>query len=131
LDKDECLETLSAKVQMHAKDCLIEVVDDFDNLWNGARAQEGESCQWGMPSQQQRTLDWQLGVEELDRVCRAFGKFGCSASFDGQQWIVYHLRAWQQAHQFTVGDVVHKTSTEMIVAASDGLVSILYFEKAR
>ena len=131
LGNDECLETLSAKTQMLAKDCVAEVVDDFDNLWNGARAQQGEVSHWRMPSQQQQTLDWQLSVEVLDRICRAFGKFGCNATFDGQQWVVYHLRAWQQAHQFMIGEVVHKTSTEMIVAASDGLVSMLYFENAR
>ena len=130
VDKDETLESLSAKTQMHAKDCLLEAVNDFDHLWDSAHSQKGDVSVWGNPPKEMRTLDWQLGVEDLDRICRAFGKFGCHAAFDGQQWMVYLLKAWKQSHTYTIGEVVHKTSTEMIVAANDGLVSLVYFSKA-
>lgn len=129
VDEQECLETLSAKVQMCARDRLLDVVNDFDHLWQKAKPQQGQVTHWGIPSNEQRTLDWQFGIDRLDRICRAFGKFGCYATFDNQQWIVYSLRAWKQAHDYTIGEVVHKTSTEMIVAAADGLVSLIYFQK--
>jgi len=129
VDEDETLESLSAKTQIHAKNWLPDVLNNFDQLWESAEPQKGDVSYWGNPSNEERTLNWQLGVDKLDRICRAFGKFGCYASFDGQQWMVYLLKAWKQSHQYTVGDVVHKTSTEMIVAASDGLVSLVYFSK--
>ena len=129
VDDDETLESLSAKTQIQAKKSLLEVVNNFDQMWETAEPQKGNVSYWGTPSKEERTLDWELGVEKLDRLCRAFGKFGCYATFDNQQWMVYLLKAWEQPHQYTVGEVVHKTSTEMIVAASDGLVSLVSFSK--
>lgn len=129
VDNDETLESLSAKLQMLAKSCLLEVVNDLDNLWVSAIPQSGEVSVWGTPTSEQRTIDWQWSVEKIDRMCRAFGKFGCFASFDSQDWIVYLLKGWKQSHDYQPGNVVHRTSTEMIVAASDGLVSLVYFSK--
>ena len=130
LTSDERLESLSAKVQLLAKDLLSRVVNDFDPYWNNACKQEGSDSHWGYPSRKQRTLDWNDGIKDLDRVCRAFGKFGCFANFDDKDWVVYQLTGWKQLHKHDLGSIVHKTNTEMIVAASDGLVSLLYFEPA-
>lgn len=129
VDEDETLESLSAKTQMQAKGCLLDAVSEFDQLWETAEPQKGHVSYWGNPPKEERTLDWQFSVKKLDRICRAFGKCGCYATFDDQQWMVYLVKAWEQPHQYKVGDVVHKTSTEMIVAASDGLVSLVYFSK--
>jgi len=128
LDANERLETLSVKVQLLAKTLLKSVMTDIDQYWDQAQPQTGQGSEWGLPEKSQRTLNWNLPIESLDRICRAFGKFGCFATFNQQTWIVYGLNAWKQAHTYTVGSVVHKTNTEMIIAASDGLVSLLYFE---
>ena len=122
------LESLSAKSQLMAKEVLLDVMSDFDRYWRDARPQGGGASFWPRPGKEQRTLDWHKPVAELDRICRAFGKTGCFAHFDNQQWIVSGLTAWQQVHEYEIGEVVHKTNTEMIVAAADGLVSLLYFE---
>jgi len=129
VDNDETLETLSAKSQMLASHCLPEAVENLETLWNNAAPQKGEVSHWGIPSAEQRRLDWNKNVEELERICRAFGKFGCDGFFDGQNWTVYLLKGWLQEHHYEPGVVVHKTSTEMIVAAKDGLVSLVYFQK--
>ncbi|MGD8567287.1 MAG: formyltransferase family protein [Gammaproteobacteria bacterium] len=125
---NECLESLSAKVQMMAKSMIVEVTDNLDRYWQSAQPQTGEVSVWNQPSKEQRTLNWHHSVEDLDRTCRAFGKFGCFADFDNRHWVVYGLAGWQQLHPHEPGTVVHKTNTEMIIAASDGLVSLLYFE---
>jgi len=70
--------------------------------------------------------DWNKSVDELDLICRAFGKSGCYACFDEKDWVVNGLNAWTQPHRDETGAVVHKTNTE-IIAAADGLVSLLYF----
>lgn len=128
LTSNERLESLSAKVQLLAKQLLLKVVTDLESHWDAAVPQTGDVSMWNYPSREQRTLDWNKNTNELDRICRAFGKFGCFATFNNQNWVVYGLNAWQQTHQYTIGSVVHKTNTEMIVAAGDGLVSLLYFE---
>ncbi len=122
------LESLSAKSQLMAKEVLLDVMSDFDRYWRDAWSQGDGGSVWPRPGKEQRTLDWHKPVAELDRICRAFGKTGCFANFENQDWIVCGLTAWQQAHEYEVGEVVHKTNTEMIVAAADGLVSLLYFE---
>lgn len=127
----ENLESLSAKVQLLGKRLLIEVVKDFDRYWNNAHAQPANAVYWPRPKKEHRTLDWNKSVTELDRICRAFGKFGCFATFDNKKWIVYSINAWRENHHYRVGEVIHKTNTEMIVAASDGLVSLLYFQQKK
>ena len=131
VDDNECLESLSAKTQLLAKDLLRDMLENFDRHWNNAQPQIGTPVTWAMPNKLQRTLQWNKGIKELDRNCRAFGKFGSYAHFDNQDWIVYGLRAWYESHSYEPGSVVHKTNTEMIVAARDGLVSLLYFESAK
>ncbi|MEJ2181016.1 MAG: formyltransferase family protein [Gammaproteobacteria bacterium] len=125
---DERLESLSAKVQLLARNMILDVALNFEHYWGTAVAQSGDIIIWNYPPKEQRTLSWEKNVGELDRICRAFGKFGCFATFENNNWTVYGLSAWEQSHNFTIGSVVHKTNTEMIVAARDGLVSLLYFE---
>ena len=117
-------------MQMAAKGFLLDTLNHFDELWDDAKSQSGDASHWGMPTTEQRTIDWHWPVEKIDCMCRAFGKFGCFATFSNQQWVVFLVKTWKEAHDYEIGEVVHKTSTEMIVAASDGLVSVVYFSKA-
>ena len=130
LSPGENLESLSAKAQLLAKISLLEVVNEFDHYWSHAAPQTGTGSYWRMPDAEQRRLDWNSGVENIDRTCRAFGKYGSLGRFDGRDWFVYDLTAWPAAHSYRAGVVVHKTNTEMIVAASDGLVCLRYFSPA-
>ncbi len=127
---NENLESLSAKIQIMAKAALLEVIRDFDHFWQHAQPQGDGASFWPRADKEQRRLDWHKPVKELDRICRAFGKTGCLAHFDKQNWLVGDLTGWQQAHEYKIGEVVHKTNTEIIVASVDGLVSLRYFEPA-
>ncbi len=124
----EDLETLSAKLQMLAVEVLAAVVANLQDSWDNATPQTHRVSAVPMYSQQQRTLDWRNRVADIERICRAFGKFGSYARFEGQDWLVTKLSVWSQAHGFTPGTVVHKTNTEMIVAAGDGMVCLQYFQ---
>lgn len=125
----ETLESLSAKSQLTAIALLREVVAGFDHYWDAQRPQTGEGSYWPRPSLADRTLDWRASVDDIERMCRAFSKSGARAHFDNQNWWVYSVSAWKQDHCYVPGTVVHKTNTEMIVAAADGLVSLLYFRR--
>lgn len=129
LTSNENLESLSCKTQMIAIDALAAVVEDFDSKWRNAKPQDhNKACVWPMPQRSDRTIHWHQGVSNIDSICRAFGKFGAYAYFDDQWWCVYDVRTWQQVHQRSVGEVVHKSNTEMVVAASDGFVCLRLFE---
>ncbi|NOX43284.1 MAG: hypothetical protein GXP19_06080 [Gammaproteobacteria bacterium] len=127
ITEHETFESLSARLQLLAKDLLLEVVTEIDRFWDNATPQGDDASYWPRPDKDQRSLDWHKPVEELERICRAFGKTGCFARFDNKNWSVYGLNAWTQSHNYEIGTVVHKTNSEMIVAAADGLVSLLYF----
>lgn len=126
VDPRERIESVSAKAQLKAKEVLPRVLENFASYWHDARPQAGTISHWDRLTKEQRTLDWNRDVADLDRLCRAVGKFGCFATFDDRDWWVYGLIGWQQPHNYQPGSVVHKTNTETIVAAADGLVSVLY-----
>jgi len=128
LGADETLESLNAKMQMAAKAGVVEVVDALEVLWAQARPQVGGDY-WPLTTESQRTLSWNDSVTLIDRQSRAFGKYGCLAEFNGRQYTVYSLNAWPQRHDDRIGEVVHLTHTETIVAASDGYVCLRYFEQ--
>ena len=127
VDPHENLESLSSKLQMQAVEVLWQLMQDFEEKWQNAKPQEENGSYWSMPSEQDRTIDWKMNVEEIDRIARAFGKFSCYARFDNKDWYVYDLTAWEEPHSKPLGTVVHKTNTEMVIAAADGFVCMRYF----
>lgn len=128
-DRDN-LESLSAKTQILATQLVGQCFSDFDRYWRQARPQTGKAEYWSYPPASMRHVDWNSSVKDIDRTCRAFGKAGCIAAFDNKTWLIYDLVAWPDTHHYPIGSVVHKTNTEMIVAAKDGLCSLRYFEAA-
>lgn len=125
---NEDLESLSAKCQLTAPKLVLDLLSNFDKHWDNATLQDSQSSYWNYPTYSQRSLDWSKGVADLDRKCRAFSKAGCYARFDSKNWVVFSLTAWRQAHDYDIGCVVHRTNTETIIAASDGLVTLRYFK---
>lgn len=130
LQTDDNLESLSAKYQLLARAMMSRLMNNFSDYWQNATPQKGNPSYWPRPSNVDRTLDWNTDVSQVDRVGRAFGKLGCYAKFDNQYWLVYRLVAWPAPHDAEPGTVVHRTNTEIIVAAANGLVSVQYFEAA-
>ncbi len=130
LQPAETLETLSAKYQILAKAMMPRLMENFSDYWQNASAQKGAHSYWPRPTNAERTLDWNTEVSHIDLVGRAFGKMGCLCKFDDQYWLVYWLVAWPTSHDAEPGTVVHKTNTETIVAAANGLVSLQYIEAA-
>jgi methionyl-tRNA formyltransferase len=131
LTPHENLESLSARVQLLARRMIVEVFADFESRWSAAQPQPENATTWPRPSLEQQSLDWNTSVAEIDRISRAFGKYGCFADFDNCRWRVTLLNAWPESHDYQPGAVVHKTNMEMIVAAADGLVSLQYFRRLK
>lgn len=126
----ENLETLSCKVQICARELLGRFLDNPEEAISDARPQEeaGVASHWEMPNLAERTLDWTKSVDEIDRVVRAFGKFGSYAIFDAIEWLVEDATVWKEPHSHEAGSIVHRTSKEVVVAAADGLVCLRFFQ---
>lgn len=126
VSETETLESLSCKVQLHGKRLVRDFMINPEAGLQNATAQ-GQSTYWPQPALQDRTIDWSMPVDKICRIIRAFGKFDSCANFDGKDWIIQDATCWAEFHNEVVGEVVHKTNTEIVVAAKDGYVCIRYF----
>lgn len=124
---NENLETLSCKTQITAEKMLLDLLADFENKWENAKPQGKDGEYWAMPTFEERTLNWNLSVIEIDRIARAFGKFDSLATFDSKDWVVQDLTVWSEKHNLASGTLVHLTNREALVAAADGYVCIRFF----
>jgi methionyl-tRNA formyltransferase len=124
----ENLETLSSKSQILAIRLVDELHRNFFTYWENARPQEGGGSYWKRPSSDDRMLFWDKGIDYIDRVVRAFGKFDSFAVFDNKEWIVQDATVWKENHSYEPGKIVHRTSREVVLSASDGFVCLRAFE---
>lgn len=128
----ETVETYSARAAFLAEELLSEVIVQIKEQWAGATAQdESQATYFPKPTAQMRFLDWSKPVEELARLARAFGRFGCVGICDGQHYAIYHLDVWTEKHTHKPGTIVRHMQREMIVAAKDGFVCIKDFESVQ
>jgi methionyl-tRNA formyltransferase len=123
----ENLESLSCKIQMLAPSLLQNILEHLDHFWTNAQPQR-EGSYWGMPTESERILDWNQSVIQIDKVARAFGKDYSYAKFDGTAWLVQEVTVWPACHHFASGSVCHRTTHEVVVAASDGFVCLRHFK---
>jgi methionyl-tRNA formyltransferase len=121
VSESEFLDSLTAKIQMTARPFLSDIVDDFDRLWNEAALPVEAGSYW-KATEQDWTLPWHEGWEQVVRTVRAFGAFESTAVIDGVAWSVSDAVGWESDHSHVPGALVHKLPEALVVAASDGLV---------
>jgi methionyl-tRNA formyltransferase len=125
---DEDLETLSAKCQLIAKGKIAQVVGSLADLWVNASPQ-ADGSYWQMPKREDRTLNWEWSVEEIQRMVRAYGKFESRAMIEGCWYWIMDTNSWHDAHNHPPGTVVHRTNKEIVVAAKDGYTLLRYWKR--
>jgi methionyl-tRNA formyltransferase len=127
----ETVETLSARIAMRAPNVLSRILGDLPQMWKNARVQnESEASTFKMPDEAMRTLDWEKGIDHVERTARAFGRYGSLAYFDNALWIVYSLDAWAEKHDHWPGDVVHAAAREIVIAVKGGFACLKEFQRA-
>lgn len=122
------LETISAKSQIAARAALRELLPDIKGYWDESIRQEDGSS-WPFPSASDRTIIWEHGYEEIDRIVRAYGKFESFAKFDGKKWLVQDATCWLEDHSYTPGTVMHRADREVTIACGDGFVCLRHFKE--
>lgn len=126
----ETLESLSVRSQMAATDLLSRILSDIEEAWSARTEQKGQSSYWKMPQKEDRTITWEMSVDQIDRIVRAFSKFEPFLYIENVRYFVRKVDFWKENHHFKVGSVVHETNREKVFAASDGLVCLTQYERA-
>lgn len=126
----ETLESLSVRSQMAAEELLSKVLFDIENVWAARQEQQGDASYWRMPQKKDRTITWDMPVEKIDRIVRAFSKFEPFVYIKNVRYFVRKVDSWTERHNHEVGSVVHESNREIVFAASDGLVCLTHFQKA-
>jgi methionyl-tRNA formyltransferase len=124
LDEDEWHETLQLKLQMAARRLASHVAHNFEELWARRRVQ-GTGSYWPRLTDAERTVDFTWPVADVMRVVRAYGNLECIAPLHGTKVYVRRAVAWQAAHEYEPGQVVHEYRRWVVIAASDGFVALL------
>jgi methionyl-tRNA formyltransferase len=125
---NETLESLSCKSAVAAVECLKSVLSEFDDVWNSAAPQENEQTSyWGMPTDQDRTINLDAEVDVIDRVVRAFGNFESFITFNNQKWLVQGATIWKESHNHKPGTVLTHNNKSALFAAKDGYVCLTHF----
>lgn len=119
----ETLESLSVKSQIMAERMLSDLLSSLDMYWTNKKPQ-GAGSYWPMPSSDDRTIEWHMGVDEIDRIVRAFSKFEPFLYIDGCRYFVRAVNVWREEHNHAPGTLVHVTNKERVYAVNDGLMCL-------
>ena len=131
LGAQETPETYMAKIAMRAPSMLNELFANLPALWRAAKPQNRrKATHFDPPSDEDRFLDWNKTVKEVDRTARAFGRFGSLARIDDQVWVVYDSISWQEKHTIAPGTIAARTSREITLALKDGFTCLREFYPA-
>lgn len=128
LFNNEDLETLSIKSQIMARKLLEKLLLNFDKYWQNAKKQEDGSY-WEMPTEDEMTLDFDLNVNQLKKIQRAFSYMDTCAVFNDTHWLVRDINGWIEEHSYKNGTVVHETNKEVLIAVNDGYVCLKNIQK--
>lgn len=125
---NEDIETISCKSQMIAKELLIELIKNLDYYYENATIQsEGEY--WHFPTIEEMTFTGEMTIDKIDRIVRAYGKMDSVVYIDGEEILVHDINYWRKKHNYKLGEIVHKTNKEYVMAVADGFIVLRYFEK--
>lgn len=128
LSEEDNLETLSAKSRIAAKELVLEFMRNPIELVQHAQPQSTSGSYWPFPSDTEWHIDWSMPVEQIDRICRAFGKLESTCNINGKKYVVRDLRIWKAVHPHAVGTIVESSSGEFVIAAKNGFVCLRDFE---
>lgn len=125
LAEDEDVETYCARITLRGPEIISMVVKDLPEYWNNAQLQnEEEASHFPPPDEALRTINWNGPVDKIDKIGRAFGRYGCLARIEDKLYVIYNLKCWKEPHSLIPGQIATTLSREIIIAAADGFVCI-------
>ena len=123
LDTTEGLESLLVKLHIKIDQMLNEVLTNLPRLYQQATAQT-EGSYWPVLTDQDRMLNWHNPIDEIQKLIRAFGRFGVVCCIGQEIWLVNHVETFVTAHSSAAGSVLIQDDNTCVVATLDGIVVI-------
>ena len=121
LDQFDTHETLNLKVQMAAARLASRIGKEFGALWCAAKTQsEGEY--WPLFSVADRSIDFASPVRHIRLQLRALGRLECYATLNHAHVRVRSGFAWPEVHRYAIGQIVHESAAQIVIACKDGFV---------
>ena len=124
LNNDETWETLVARLHIQVPIYLDELLSNFDDYYNKAQPQKKGSY-WPKIELQDRTINWNMKVSDIQQLARACGRFGVVANIGESTLLINHIQVSQCAHQFPPGTLIKEDDETYAISASDGIVVLL------
>lgn len=125
LSEQEDVEMLSARTAMAAPDLVSKLIADLPRLWKNAVPQDhSKAVSWDAPTDAMRTIDFRKSIKDIEKVGRAFGRYGSLVEIDGKNYATFDFSCWSESHLYEPGTIVLKMSREIVVAAKDGFVCL-------
>lgn len=129
LSPKETVESYTAKIAIRTPDMFSKLFSELPELWENATPQDQtQATTLKPPKDEERIFQWVGSVDDIDKIGRAFGRFGSLAQFDNQFWVVYHYDFWKEQHTLQPGTIAAKMSREVVIAAADGFVCLKEFQ---
>lgn len=117
----ETVETLSERIAARAPEILSEIMRDMSYAWKNARPQnESEALNFPPPNDQMRVLNWNLPLERLDKIARAFGHYGSLAQIGSSIHAVYAHTIEKDKHAHPPGTIISNDNGKIKIAAHGG-----------
>lgn len=121
LDPHETVDTYAARIAQTAPEMMSRIFSDIKQYWLMAQPQdESTASTFPVPDDKMRTIHWDMSLEEIDAKARAFGRYGCLAIIDSQQWAIYNYDLLKTEHNEKPGTTVLKHLHQKIICAKDG-----------
>ncbi len=125
LSNNETVESLSGRIAARAPELMAEIMKDLPKYWNNAKKQnESEALNFPPPSDQMRLLNWNLPLERLEKIARAFGHYGSLAMIEGNIYAVHAHEIKKEKHNLPPGKIAAKNGQEFSIAVNGGFFII-------
>lgn len=123
-DSDD-LETLSCRVVRETPSMVLDAVNNIESYWNNAQKQDaGKAQYWPFPPDSMRTVFWDMTVDEINKIGKAFSRAGWFAEIEGAPYIISRYTAWKEPHNLPPGTLSAVLDRELAIAAKDGFVCV-------
>lgn len=128
------VEVLSSRIALRLPDVMSEVMSSLPRYWEEATPQdETKAGYYSAPSESFRSLDWNMTIDHLLKLERAFGRFGTLALIAPNhstplRLAVFQFGAWKENHTHACGTVLRILPREIVVAVKDGFVCLKDFQ---
>jgi methionyl-tRNA formyltransferase len=123
LEDNETLESLIVKLDFKISALLDKWLSKWSHYALHAKPQKGGST-WPKITLQHRLIDWHSNSFQVDRLVRAFGRFGVVACASDECWLVNHLEVHRACLHVDAGTILTEDRKTRSIAIADGYVII-------